>query len=303
MRFCSLVLPLPLLELSSLRFFYQLKSMVVKKNAHKSYSSTYFVLSCLKSKSTKSILSFVIQKFSNFKALSPYHHHHHHHHFHFKFEEAMESSYKTLEIIRNNTNSSVFHLILNRPSHLNALSLDSFIELPKALSSLDQNPDVSVIILSGAGKHFCSGIDLTSLSSISQQSSSDDKGRSSEQLRRKIKSMQAAITAIEQCRKPVIAAIHGACIGGGVDVITACDIRYCSEDAFFSIKEVDLAIVADLGTLQRLPSIVGYANAMELALTARRFSGREAKDLGLVSQVFGSKLELDHGVTMIAEGN
>ncbi|KAL1225293.1 Delta(3,5)-Delta(2,4)-dienoyl-CoA isomerase, peroxisomal [Cardamine amara subsp. amara] len=214
----------------------------------------------------------------------------------------MESSYKTLEIIRNNTDSSVFHLILNRPSHLNALSLDSFIELPKALSSLDQNPDVSVIIISGAGKHFCSGIDLNSLSSISQQSSSDDKGRSSEQLRRKIKSMQAANTAIEQCRKPVIAAIHGACIGGGVDLITACDIRYCSEDAFFSIKEVDLAIVADLGTLQRLPSIVGYANAMELALTARRFSSREAKDLGLVSQIFGSKSELDHGVTKIAEG-
>ncbi|CAL9242197.1 unnamed protein product [Arabidopsis halleri] len=212
-------------------------------------------------------------------------------------------SYKTLEIVRKNTDSSVFHLIINRPSHLNALSLDFFIEFPKALSSLDQNPDVSVIILSGAGKHFCSGIDLTSLSSISTQSSSgNDRGRSSEQLRRKIKSMQAAITAIEQCRKPVIAAIHGACIGGGVDLVTACDVRYCSEDAFFSIKEVDLAIVADLGTLQRLPSIVGYANAMELALTARRFSGGEAKELGLVSRVFGSKSDLDNGVTTIAEG-
>lgn len=213
-------------------------------------------------------------------------------------------SYKTLEIVRKNTDSSVFHLILNRPSHLNALSLDFFIEFPKALSSLDQNPDVSVIILSGAGKHFCSGIDLTSLSSISaQSSSSNDRGRSSELLRRKIKSMQAAITAIEQCRKPVIAAIHGACIGGGVDLVTACDIRYCSEDTFFSIKEVDLAIVADLGTLQRLPSIVGYANAMELALTARRFSGGEAKELGLVSRVFGSKSDLENGVTTIAEGN
>lgn len=115
--------------------------------------------------------------------------------------------------------------------------------------------------------------------------------------------MQAAITAVERCRKPVIAAVHGACIGGGVDLVTACDVRYCSEDAFFSVKEVDLAIVADLGTLQRLPRIVGYANAMELALTARRFSGGEAKDLGLVSRVFGSKSELDKGVTMIAEGN
>ncbi|KAF8044921.1 hypothetical protein N665_6019s0002, partial [Sinapis alba] len=185
--------------------------------------------------------------------------------------EAMDS-YKTLKIVRKNTSSSVFHLILNRPSQLNALSLDFFVEFTTALSSLDQNPDVSVIILSGAGKHFCSGIDLTSLSSISEQSSSGgDRARSSERLRRRIKSMQAAITAVEQCRKPVIAAIHGACIGGGVDLITACDIRYCSKDAFFSIKEVDLAIVADLGTLQRLPSIVGHAKAMELALTARRF--------------------------------
>ncbi|KAJ0252557.1 Delta(3,5)-Delta(2,4)-dienoyl-CoA isomerase [Hirschfeldia incana] len=211
--------------------------------------------------------------------------------------------YKTLEIVRNNTSSSVFHLILNRPSHLNALSLSSFSELPKALSSLDNNPDVSVIVLSAAGKHFCSGIDLSSLSSISSQSSSgSDRGRSSESLRRRIKSMQAAITAVEECRKPVIAAVHGACIGGGVDLVTACDVRYCSEDAFFSVKEVDLAIVADLGTLQRLPRIVGYANAMELALTARRFSGGEAKDLGLVSRVFGSKSELDKGVNTIAEG-
>lgn len=216
----------------------------------------------------------------------------------------MDHPYKTLEIVRENTSSSVFHLILNRPSQLNALSLDSFAELPTALSSLDQNPDVSVIVLSGAGKHFCSGIDLASLSSISEQSSSGlDRGRSSELLRRRIGSMQAAITAVERCRKPVIAAVHGACIGGGVDLVAACDVRYCSEDAFFSVKEVDLAIVADLGTLQRLPRIVGYANAMELALTARRFSGGEAKDIGLVSRVFGSKSELDKGVTMIAEGN
>ncbi|CAH8348456.1 unnamed protein product [Eruca vesicaria subsp. sativa] len=216
----------------------------------------------------------------------------------------MDPPYKTLEIIRNNTTSpSVFHLILNRPSHLNALSLDFFSELPVALSSLDQNPDVSVIILSAAGKHFCSGIDLSSLSTISTQSSSGtDRGRSSEALRRRIKSMQAAITAVEMCRKPVIAAVHGACIGGGVDLVTACDVRYCSEEAFFSVKEVDLAIVADLGTLQRLPRIVGYANAMELALTGRRFSGCEAKDIGLVSRVFGSKLELDKGVMIIAEG-
>lgn len=115
--------------------------------------------------------------------------------------------------------------------------------------------------------------------------------------------MQDTITAIERCRKPVIAAVHGACIGGGIDIITACDVRYCTESAFFSVKEVDLGITADLGTLQRLPSIVGYGKAVELALSARRFSGSEAKELGLVSRVFGSKDAMDEGVQAIAEGN
>lgn len=100
----------------------------------------------------------------------------------------------------------------------------------------------------------------------------------------------------------MIAAVHGACIGGAIDIITACDIRYCSSDAFFSVKEVDLAITADLGTLQRLPSIVGFGNAMELALTGRRFTGSEAKDLGLVSKVFTSKQALEEGVEVVAEG-
>lgn len=100
----------------------------------------------------------------------------------------------------------------------------------------------------------------------------------------------------------MIAGIHGACIGGGIDIVTACDIRFCTEDAFFLVKEVDLAITADLGTLQRLPSIVGYGNAMELALTGRRFTGPEAKVLGLVSRVFGSKNDMDEGLRLVAEG-
>lgn len=114
--------------------------------------------------------------------------------------------------------------------------------------------------------------------------------------------MQDSITAVEKCRKPIIAAVHGACIGGGIDLITACDIRYCTESAFFSVKEVDVGITADLGTLQRLPRIVGYGNAVELALTGRRFTGIEAKAMGLVSGVFRDKKSLDDGVRLIAEG-
>ncbi|KAG2706515.1 hypothetical protein I3843_05G095400 [Carya illinoinensis] len=208
--------------------------------------------------------------------------------------------FKTLEIVRKTPGSRVFHLYLNRPSRGNALSVDSFSEFPRALAALDRNPDVNVVVLSGAGKHFCAGIDLTALASIT--SISGDHGRSGEKLRRDIKLLQDSITAIERCRKPVIAAVHGACIGAGVDIVTACDIRCCTEDAFFSVKEVDLAITADLGTLQRLPAIVGYGNAMELALSGRRFWGPEAKELGLVSKTFCSKDEMDKELGLLAEG-
>ncbi|XP_021283927.1 delta(3,5)-Delta(2,4)-dienoyl-CoA isomerase, peroxisomal [Herrania umbratica] len=213
----------------------------------------------------------------------------------------MEEKYETLEILQNSPNSGVFNLILNRPSVRNALSLDFFTEFPKALNALDQNPNAAAIVLTGAGDHFCAGIDLKSLKDIFRNYSGD-RGRSGERLRRQIKFMQDAITAIERCRKPVIAAIHGACIGGGIDIVTACDVRYCTRDAFFSVKEVDLGITADLGTLQRLPGIIGLGNTMELAITSRRFSGQEAKELGLVSQVFASKEELAEGVRNIAEG-
>lgn len=210
--------------------------------------------------------------------------------------------YTTLEIVRKTPNSSVFYLNLNRPSVRNALSPAFWTEFLDALSSLDQNPDVGVIVLAGNGSHFCAGIDLKSLKLLTQDVRSSDRGRTGERLRREIKALQDAITSVERCRKPVIAAVQGACIGAGVDIITACDIRYCTEDAFFSVKEVDLAMAADVGTLQRLPAIVGFGNAMELALTARRFSGTEAKELGLVSMVFASKAAMDEGVGAVAEG-
>ncbi|KAG8472289.1 hypothetical protein CXB51_034330 [Gossypium anomalum] len=213
----------------------------------------------------------------------------------------MEEKYETLKIQQESPNSGVFNLIINRPSVSNALGLNFFSEFPKILNALDQNPTVAIIVLSGSGNHFCGGIDLKSLAAIADDNSGD-QGRTRERLRRKIKFMQDAITAIERCRKPVIAAIHGACLGLGINIVTACDIRYCTKDAIFSVKEVDLAITADLGTLQRLPGIVGFGKAMELSLTGRRFSGDEAKELGLVSRVFGSREELKEGVRTIAEG-
>lgn len=200
--------------------------------------------------------------------------------------------------------SGIVHLTLNRPSQRNALDDHFFTEFPRLLSALDDNPSARVVILKGSGNHFCSGIDLSVLTSIAgserEDHVDDDQGRVREKLRRNIKHMQAALSAVEGCRKPVIAAIHGGCIGGGVDIITACDIRYCSEDAFFSVKEVDLAITADLGTLQRLPRLVGDGNARDLALTGRRIDAREAKHMGLVQNVYPTKSNMDENVGKIA---
>ncbi|XP_065864589.1 delta(3,5)-Delta(2,4)-dienoyl-CoA isomerase, peroxisomal-like [Euphorbia lathyris] len=210
--------------------------------------------------------------------------------------------YKTISIQQKSPNSRVFHLYLNRPSKINSFSYDFFAEFPAALSSLDENPDVGAIILAGIGNHFSSGIDMEVINSIMEKSLSKERGRGSEWFRREVKYLQAALTAVERCRKPVIASIHGYCVGGGLDLVTACDIRFCTKDAVFSVKEVDLAIVADMGTLQRLPPLVGYGKAVELAMTGRKFSGQEAMDMGLVSRVFESKEALDEGVVLLAEG-
>ncbi|KAK9831511.1 hypothetical protein WJX81_004189 [Elliptochloris bilobata] len=158
-------------------------------------------------------------------------------------------------------------------------------ELPQALEALDAHPDVRAVLLTGQGKNFCAGIDFSALAGVVRVLDAGCPGRARERLLRDIQRWQASLTALERCRWPVIAAIDGACIGAGVDMITACDIRYCTESAYFCVKEVDLAITADMGTLQRLPGIVGDGAARELALTARRLGASEALALRLVSAV------------------
>ncbi|KAK8966488.1 Peroxisomal fatty acid beta-oxidation multifunctional protein AIM1 [Platanthera guangdongensis] len=143
---------------------------------------------------------------------------------------------------------------------------------------------------------------LPFLRSLSPSLPSADPAASADFLRGRILSFQAAVSAIEHCRKPVIAAIHGACVGGGVDLAAACDIRCCSDDAFFEVKEVDLALAADLGSLQRLPHIIGYGNAVNISLTGRRVSAVEAKAMGLISTVFSSPVALEVGVDRLAKG-
>ncbi|KAM0856851.1 hypothetical protein ACQ4PT_048893 [Festuca glaucescens] len=207
-------------------------------------------------------------------------------------EAELLRGFKTLAVARPDPAAAVYEVRLNRLAQRNALSPDAFAEIPRAMSLLDRLPAARAVVLSASGPHFCAGIELGGPGSPLAGRWADPAA-AAEGLRRVILDLQAAFTAVELCRKPVIAAVHGACLGAGVELVAACDIRYCSKDATFVLKEVDMAIVADLGALQRLPRIVGYGNAADLALTGRRITALEAKEMGLVSRVFDSKQELD----------
>ena len=189
---------------------------------------------------------------------------------------------------------------LNRPSRANALDLAMWQELRSAMQWLDATGEARVGILRGAGAQFTSGIDLALLAGLKGEVADACGARSREKLRRVILDLQDTVGAIERCRKPVLAAIHGACIGGGVDIAVACDMRYCSADAVFSVREVDVGLTADLGTLQRLPKLVGEGIARELAYTGRNVGADEARAIGLVNRCFASPDELGAGVAEIA---
>ncbi|GAB3378311.1 crotonase/enoyl-CoA hydratase family protein [Lysobacter fragariae] len=190
----------------------------------------------------------------------------------------------------------------DRPHKANALHRALWNELRAAFVEIDAHRDVRVAVLRGNGANFTAGIDLSMLLDLQQEAIDPHgcAGRTRENLRRDLLDLQDVVSTIERCRVPVLAAIHGACIGGGIDIACACDIRYCSADAKFSVKEVDLAVTADLGTLQRLPKIVGDGIARELAYTARVVDGREAQALGLVNRCYDSSDELFEGVQQMA---
>lgn len=206
----------------------------------------------------------------------------------------------TFETFDLRIENSIAHVFFNRPERANALNQKAWDEMKVLFEELDDNNNVRVIILSGHGKHFCAGIDLELLMDVAQFSQSCE-GRKREQLRKKVLALQAPINALEQCSKPVIAAIKGGCIGGGVDIISACDMRYCTDDAYFTIKEIDMGMVADLGTLQRLPKIIPQGIARELAYTGRNVAGLEAERIGLVNRTFSSAEELFSEVNKVAQ--
>lgn len=199
-------------------------------------------------------------------------------------------NFQTLKVV---IHEHIAWLKLDRPNKANAMNLAMWDELPKAAAWLDEQPGVRVVILCGEGKHFTAGIDLEVLGHLSQMV--NKKGcaaRARENLHTFIRKAQDSFSAFEKLRMPVIAAVHGACIGAGVDLIAACDLRYCSADAQFSIKEVDLAVTADVGTLQRLRHVIGLPRLTELTYTAESFSGAKAEAIGLVGRAYGTREEL-----------
>ena len=189
---------------------------------------------------------------------------------------------------------------LNRPDKANAMNLAMWHDIRSAFKWIDDTPEARVAILEGEGKSFTSGIDLKMMMGLGAQIQDDCEGRMRESLRRVILDLQDTLSSLERCRKPVLAAIHGACIGGGIDLIVCADMRYCSSDAYFSIKEIDIGMVADVGTLQRLPKLIGDGMARELAYTGRKVEAPEARAIGLVNRVFESREALREGVLEIA---
>nr|WP_232251949.1 crotonase/enoyl-CoA hydratase family protein [Pseudomonas putida] len=194
---------------------------------------------------------------------------------------------------------NIAHVQINRPEKVNAMNAAFWEEIIAIFQWIDYTDAVRAVVISGAGKHFSAGIDLMMLASLAGQMGKD-VGRNARFLRSTIQRLQASFTAVDKCRKPVLAAVQGYCIGGAIDLISACDMRYCSSDAQFSIKEIDMGMAADVGTLQRLPRIIGDGIMRELAFTGRNVAADEALRIGLVNRVYDDQAALLDGVFAIA---
>lgn len=195
----------------------------------------------------------------------------------------------------------IAHVQFNRPDALNSMNKAFWLELPRCIEEIERFTDARVIVISSTGKHFSAGMDLAVFSDPKAVSMGGEQSRMAENLRRVVLQLQATLTSLESVRIPVMAAVQGGCIGGALDLVCAADSRYCTEDAYFTIKETELGMTADVGTLQRLPKLMPSGVVRELAYTGRKFGAQEALRLGFVNEVFATEAEMLEGVFKVAE--
>jgi enoyl-CoA hydratase len=184
----------------------------------------------------------------------------------------------------------VAHIQLKRPEAMNTMVRAFWNELPQIVRDIDDNARARCIVISSTGKHFCAGMDLAVFGSGGSTASAvaPDTAINAEAMRYHVKMLQDAFSCLDEARMPVIAAIQGGCVGGAVDMTSACDIRYCSADAFFVIQEINIGMTADVGTFPRLCKLIPEGWVRELAYTGRRLPAHRARDIGLVNEVFDS---------------
>ena len=183
-----------------------------------------------------------------------------------------------LQTLSVSIDKHIAHIELCRPAELNTMTEAFWDELPQLVQQIDQQAAARVIVISARGKHFTAGMDLSVFASMGERFNGEP-ARRGEHLRRWVMTLQDAFTSLEKARMPVLCAIQGACVGGGVDMVCAADSRYCTRDAYFVIKEIELGMTADVGTLQRLPHLLSQGMVRELAYTGRRFTADEALSL------------------------
>ncbi len=183
----------------------------------------------------------------------------------------------------------IAHIRMIRPERSNSMVPSFWRDLPTIVDGLSASGSVRAIVLSAEGKHFCSGMDLEVFAtdaSIGPDAPDGHRSRRNERFRSTALSLQDTFSSLERARVPVVCAIQGACVGGGIDMVSAADMRYATESAFFSIHEINIAMTADVGTLQRMPKLVAEGIVRELAYTGRRWSATEAHAAGFVNAVF-----------------
>lgn len=206
-------------------------------------------------------------------------------------------TYKTFDF---SVTDHVAQIVFNRPEKANAMILPFWQEMVDVFAEIEDRPEIRAVVIASTGKTFTGGLDLSAFAPITGEMMKGDRGRVGEQMRRTVAELQESFAVIDRCRVPVLAAVQGGCVGGGVDLISACDMRYCTADAWFCIQEINIGMTADVGTLQRLPHLIPSGLVRELAYTGRRLGAEEAKTAGLVNAVFGSQEMMLTAVTEIA---